>query len=102
MLISSYTDDDALADGVFVEVTPESMKKKCRIVCTPTVQAEFSLAAIMEMYNGFVMKFRKGIAHTHGKQNYATIEKMNGKDIWVYSCILAGKPAIKMFFPYEA
>ena len=100
--VYSYTDEQALEDGVFVDVTPESMKGKCSVVCTPSVKMEFSMAAIMEMFNGFVGKFNDPMKNTRKGQDFACIEKMNSKSVWVHSFVLRGKPAVKMYFPEEA
>jgi hypothetical protein len=104
--IYSYSEEDALRDGVFVDVTPHSFQQgmKVQIICTPTIKEEFSMAAIMEMYNGMVTSHNGAIKNTNVRQGYFSIQKMNGKDVYVEAVFRdtpKKKVIVKMYFPSE-
>lgn len=100
-VIYRYTDDDALRDGIFVEVTPQSLKT--RVIVTPRIKEAFSMAAIMEMYASFGRKFNNPAVNTDRHQNFYAHEKMNGQTVVVTTCILTSNEggddvAVKLYF----
>jgi hypothetical protein len=104
--IYSYSEEDSLKDGVFVDVTPHSFQqgRPIQIIVTPAVKEEFSQAAIMEMYNAFVMVHNKAEGNTDKRTGYFSIQKMNGKDVYVEAVFREEpkrKVIVKMYFPHE-
>lgn len=105
--IYSYSEEDALKDGIFVDVTPHSFQqgRPIQIIVTPAVQEAFSQAAIMEMYNSFVLKHnKKPEENTDKRCGYFTIEKMNAKEVYVEAVFREEpkrKVIVKMYFPHE-
>lgn len=94
-----YTDQQALEDGVFIDVTPASCRTP--VIVTAGVKTQFTMSAIMEMFNSFVAKFKDPVRNTHDKQNFYTHEKMNSEIVVVTTCMIKGKVYVKMYLPSE-
>ena len=75
--IYRYTNDDALEDGIFADVTPESMKAEWRWIVTISVQQGLSMAAIAELFNHMVAYYNR----TH--DTLCTDAKMNEEPYWL-------------------
>lgn len=79
-----YDNDQALADGIFADVTPKSVKEagKWRWIVTATLHEEFSIAAIAEMYNEMIMYIKKVGGLEKAEFPFST--KMNSKEVWCF------------------
>jgi hypothetical protein len=79
-VISSYTWQQAVEDGVLAEVFKdrwEQLTKGKPIIATQGVISNFSMSAIMEIWNAFV-EYRKTNPNT---THFTT--KMNNKTVWL-------------------
>lgn len=93
--IYSYSNDNAIEDGEFADVTPDSMKQKgFQWIVTSSVYAEFSLAAFAELFNEMV-------AYYNRTKDTLTESKMNGKKLFLMFEEEAGKKIFKICFPSE-
>ena len=91
----SYTNNQAIADGIFAEVTPASMEKKgFRWIVTSAVYEQFSLAAFAELFN--VMA-----GYYNTTQDTMTTGKMNGETLMLMLEAENGKKIFKICYPYE-
>lgn len=84
-IISKYTLCDAIDDGMLIPVFRSRwllLSGGRPILATSSVYSEFSLAAILEVWNAFVgwVKYEKGDLKPEDRL-FKT--RMNSKDIWV-------------------
>lgn len=96
-LAYSYSNKQAIEDGIFADVTPQSMKGKWTWIVTAAIHEEFSLAAIAEFFNTTAEAYNK-----NPNVEFPVVTKMNGKDVW---CFLEQEDGIgkifKAIFPSE-
>jgi hypothetical protein len=84
-VISSYTLDQAIEDGVLVEVFKnrwEELSGGKPIVATAHLFNEISLAGLLEIWNEFV-DWHKQIMPTLPKKDRLFQTKMNNRTVWV-------------------
>jgi hypothetical protein len=84
-IISSYALDDAIADGVLVEIFKNRWNQLSGgkpIVATAHLFGEVSLAALLEIWNEFV-NWRKNIMPGLPEEDRLFHTTMNGNTIWV-------------------
>jgi hypothetical protein len=84
-VISVYTVDDGIQDGMLVKVLehrwPELSGGK-PIIMTSHIANEFSMAGVMEMWNEYVMWNRESKPYLPAEdQMFAT--KMNNQTVWI-------------------
>lgn len=83
-VIYSYSWQQAVEDGTLVKVFEnrwEQLTHGKPILATIGVSSEFSLAALMEIWNDFVIWKKKVEPESQKEEMFNT--KMNGKTIWV-------------------
>lgn len=79
-VISSYSWEQAVEDGVLAEVFKdrwEQLSKGKPILATQGVATDFTLSAILEIWNAFV-EYRKG---NKNETHFTT--KMNDRTVWL-------------------
>ncbi len=84
-VIVAYTLEEALADGVLVEIFKPRWKQLTGgkpIVATAAIFQEFSLAALMEIWNACVV-WRKKVMPTLPEEEQMFSTTMNDKKVWV-------------------
>src|SRR4051794_2395366 len=84
-VIFEYTLEQAIADGVLVEVFKNRWKELSSgkpIVATAHIFGEISLAGLMEIWNEYVA-WRKTIMPTLPEEDQLFHTGMNGKTVWV-------------------
>jgi hypothetical protein len=83
-IIFSYTNEQAIQDGTFIDVTPKSRKKSpWRWIVTQAVHEALSMAAIIEAYNDTVAEIKKrGRIETHHVP-YKRVT-FNDAEYWVF------------------
>ena len=84
-VIYAYTLEEAIADGVLVEVFKPRWKQLSGgkpIVATAAVFEAFTLAAIMEIWNAYVV-WRKKVMPTLPEEEQLFTTTMNDKKVWV-------------------
>jgi len=98
-IIFSYTLEQAIADGVLVEVFknrwPELSGGK-PIVATAHLFNEVSLAALMEIWNGYV-DWQHNVMPTLPEEEQMFVTTMNSKKVWL---IVDGQ-AFTMLYPED-
>ena len=95
-LISEYSLEQAIEDGVLVEVFKERWQQLSGgkpIVATSHVFGEVSLAAFHELWNTWVAQ------HTHDRNERADpfVAEINGKKVWV----IEDTQAITFLYPED-
>jgi hypothetical protein len=81
----AYSLEEAIADGVLVEVFKNRWKELSGgvpIVATAHLFGEISLAGLMEIWNKYV-SWRKNIMATLPKDDQLFVTTMNGKKVWI-------------------
>lgn len=81
--ISVYTVDDGINDGLLVPIFQNRWDQLAgggTIVATATVHAEFSLAALREIWNDYI---HWGRARGRKMDDFPFVTKMNGRTVWV-------------------
>lgn len=84
-VIVEYTLEQAIADGVLVEVFKNRWHELSQgkpIVATTHLFGEVSLAALQEIWNEFV-EWRKNMMPTLPEEEQLFVTSMNGEKIWV-------------------
>jgi len=84
-LVSSYTLDQAMADGVLKPVFSNrwpSLTWGKPIVATAAIYEELSAAALIEIWNAFAV-WRHEIRPTLAEEDQMYTTTMNGKTVWV-------------------
>jgi hypothetical protein len=84
-IISTYTLDQAIADGVLVEIFKDRWQELSGgkpIVATVHIFNEISLAGLLEIWNEFV-QWRKTVMPTLKEEDRLFHTKMNEKKVWV-------------------
>lgn len=93
--VYSYTNDQAVEDGIFADVTPASMAKKgFRWLVTASVYEQFSLAAFGELFN--VMA-----GYYNSTKDTMTTGKMNGETLMLMFEAENDQKIFKICFPHE-
>jgi hypothetical protein len=99
VIVSSFTLENAIEAGLLVKVFenrwPELSQGK-PIVATAAIFEAFSLAAIREIWNEFVL-WRREVMPTLPEEEQMFVAKMNGKPIWV----LEDGAAFTILFPED-
>jgi hypothetical protein len=84
-IISSYSQQQAVEDGVLVEIFKKRRPKLSGgrpILATSNLYDNVSLAGLMEIWNEFV-KWRKEIMPTLPEEEKLFHTQMDGKNVWV-------------------
>jgi len=84
-VISEYSLEQAIADGVLVEVFKNRWKQLSGgkpIVATEHLFSEVSLAGLLEIWNEFVY-WKKNIMETLPEEEQMFVTKMNGDKVWL-------------------
>ena len=98
-LIIEYTLQQAIADGVLVEVFKNRWQQLTHgkpIVATTHLFSEVSLAALLEIWNEYVA-WRKNIMPTLPEEEQMFTTTMNGKKIW----LIEDAQAFTMMYPED-
>jgi len=98
-LIIEYTLQQAIADGVLVEVFKNRWQQLTHgkpIVATDHLYNEVSFAALLEIWNEFV-HWNKHIKNTLPEEEQLFATKMNGKKIW----LIEDAQAFTMMYPED-
>ena len=99
IVISSYPLDQAIADGVLVEVFKnrwEELSGGKPIVATAHLFNEVNLAGLMEIWNEYA-SWRKNIMETLPEEEQMFVTKMSGEKIW----LLEDGAAFTMMYPED-
>lgn len=84
-IISSYSLQQAIADGTLVEVFKNrwsELSDGIPIVVTASIADDLSFAAAREIWNEFV-QWKQKVEPTLPEEERLFSTKMNGKDVWV-------------------
>ncbi len=84
-VIHAYTMEDAVRDGVLVEVFKErwpELSSGRPIVATAAIHAEFSQAALIEIWNAYV-DWIKNVHDDLPEEERMFTTTMNGREVWV-------------------
>lgn len=84
-IISRYTLEQAIEDGVLVEIFKTRWKELSGgkpIVATVHIFEEVSLAGLLEIWNGFAM-WRRSVMPGLSEEDRLFQTKMNGDKVWV-------------------
>src|SRR3954470_15408905 len=84
-VVIGYTLEQAIADGVLIEVFKKGWKKLSGgkpIVATAHIHGETSLAGLMEIWNEYVY-WRQNVMPTLAEEDQLFHTGMNGKTVWV-------------------
>jgi len=84
-VISSYTQSEAVNDGFLVKVFEnrwESLSGGKPIIATRAIFDEFSLAALLEIWNDFVV-WKNKVEPTLPEEDKMFSTKMNDRKVWV-------------------
>jgi hypothetical protein len=84
-IITSYTLDQAIADGILVEIFKnrwEQLTGGKPIVATSHLFSEVSIAGLMEIWNEFV-QWKKAVEPTLPEEERLFKTSMNLKTVWV-------------------
>ena len=84
-VISSYTVDDAISDGVLVQILPhrwEELTGGIPLVATTNVHANISVAGIMEIWNEYV-HWVKNVESSLPEEERMFSTTMNERTVWV-------------------
>ena len=98
-VIYEYTLQQAIADGVLVEVFKNRWKELSGgkpIVATSHLYNEVSLAALLEIWNEFV-HWNKHIKDTLPEEEQMFVTTMNGEKIW----LIEDGQAFTMMYPED-
>ena len=98
-LIFEYTLQQAIADGVLVEIFKnrwQQLSSGKPIVATSHLFSEVSLAALLEIWNEYV-HWRKNIMPTLPEEEQLFVTRMNGKKIW----LMEDGQAFTMMYPED-
>ena len=99
MVIFEYTLQQAIADGVLVEVFKNRWKELTNgkpIVATSHLFNEVSLAALLEIWNEFV-EWNRNIKPTLPESEHLFVTTMNGVKIW----LMEDGQAFTMMYPED-
>jgi hypothetical protein len=98
-VVYAYTLDQAIEDGVLVEVFKKAWHKLTNgkpVVATSHIYDEISLAGLMEIWNEFVA-WRKRIMPTLPEEEQLFKTSMNDKTVWV----LEDGQAVTILYPED-
>lgn len=98
-VISVYSLEQAIADGVLVEVFKSRWKQLSGgkpIVATAHLFNQVSLAGLLEIWNEFV-EWRKHIMPTLPEEDQMFVTTMNGEKVW----LLEDGDAFTMMYPED-
>jgi hypothetical protein len=98
-VIYSYTLQQAIADGVLVEVFKnrwDELTSGKPLVATAHIMAEFSLAALLEIWNEYV-EWRANVMPTLPEEDQVFSTEMNGQKIW----LIEDGEAFTVMFPED-
>jgi hypothetical protein len=97
--VIEYTLQQAIDDGVLVEVFKnrwQQLTHEKPIVATSHLLEDVSLAALLEIWNEFVV-WRKEIMPTLPEEEQMFVTKMNGNKIW----LIEDGQAFTMMYPED-
>jgi hypothetical protein len=98
-VISKYPLEQAIADGVLVEIFKNSWEELSGgkpIVATAHLASDISLAGLMEIWNEFV-QWQKHVMPTLPEADRLFHTAMNGKKVWV----IADDAAYTLMYPED-
>ncbi len=98
-VISVYSLEQAIADGVLVEVFKNRWKQLSGgkpIVATAHLFGQVSLAGLLEIWNEFV-EWRKHIMPTLPEEDQMFVTTMNGEKVW----LIEDGDAFTMMYPED-
>jgi hypothetical protein len=98
-VIYSYSLEQAIADGVLVEVFKNRWKELSGgkpIIATAHLFDEISLAGLMEIWNEYV-SWRKNVMATLPEDEQMFVTTMNGEKVW----IIEDGAAFTMMYPED-
>ena len=98
-VIFSYSLEQAIADGVLVEVFKNRWNELSGgkpIIATEHLFGEVSLAGLMEIWNEYV-SWRKNITATQLEEEPVFVTSMNGEKIW----LIEDGAAFTMMYPED-
>jgi len=84
-VLYAYSLDQAIADGVLVEVFKNRWKELSGgkpIIATEHLFGEISLAGLMEIWNEYV-SWRKNVMATLPEDEQMFVTTMNGEKVWI-------------------
>ena len=98
-VISVYSLEQAVADGVLVEVFKKRWKELSGgkpIVATAHLFGQVSLAGLLEIWNEFV-EWRKDVYPTLPEEEQMFVTTMNGEKVW----LIEDGDAFTMLYPED-
>jgi len=98
-VIAAYTLDQAIADGVLVEVFKNrwgELSEGKPVVATQAIQAAYTLVALQEIWNEFVA-WRRDVMPTLPEEDQLFRTTMNSETVWV----LEDGDACTILFPAD-
>jgi len=98
-VIAAYTLDQAIADGVLVEVFKNrwgALSEGKPVVATQAIQAAYTLAALQEIWNEFVA-WRRDVMPRLPEEDRLFSTTMNSETVWV----LEDGDACTILFPAD-
>jgi len=98
-VIVEYSLEQAIADGVLVEVFKNRWKQLSGgkpIVATANLTSEVSLAGLLEIWNEFV-DWNKNIKDTLPEEEQMFVTTMNGNKVW----LIEDGAAFTMMYPED-
>ena len=98
-VIYSYSLEQAIADGVLVEVFKNRWKELSGgkpIIATAHLFSEISLAGLMEIWNEYV-SWRKNVMATLPEDEQMFVTTMNGEEVW----LIEDGSAFTMMYPED-
>ena len=98
-VISVYSLEQAVADGVLVEVFKKRWKELSGgkpIVATAHLFGQVSLAGLLEIWNEFV-EWRKDVCPTLPEEEQMFVTTMNGEKVW----LIQDGDAFTMMYPED-
>jgi hypothetical protein len=95
--VYSYTNDQALEDGIFADVTPPSMHAKGWkwVITLGVLEHKFSMAAYAELFNEIVT------AYNQKKEINPLVSKMNSVELWLFLEADGDMKVFKIITPSE-
>lgn len=98
-VISTYSLEQAIADGVLIEILKYQWGKLSGgkpIVATTHLASEISLAGLIEIWNAYV-DWRQRVMPTLPEEEQMFVTTMNGKKVW----LIEDGAAFTMMFPED-
>ena len=98
-IISEYSLEQAIKDGVLVEVFKNRWQQLTHgkpIVATAHLFNEISLAGLLEIWNEYV-EWQKNIMPTLAEEDQMFVTTMNGEKVW----LLEDDAAFTMLYPED-